>query len=73
MFKREYFYILVLAHLLRSNFINFILCFSKYNSLKFENNYLKKWEKQASGGKSNNNNVDLTYLNPAAKKSFGFQ
>ena len=39
-FKTENFYISVIAHLVRSNFINSILCFSKYNSLEVENNRL---------------------------------
>lgn len=40
LFKTEYFYIPVTAHLLRSDFINFVLCVSKYNALEVENNYL---------------------------------
>lgn len=39
MFKREYYYIPIISHLIRSNSINFIRGFSKDNSLEVENNY----------------------------------
>ena len=42
-FKAENFYISVIARVVRSNFINSILCFSKYNSLEVENNCCKEW------------------------------